>query len=417
MLHQQLLLILESFILQNIVQKYCLLVGVILTLSYLHFDNQIHVSIFIYFVASVLYSSISLLLPLFAILIINQDWKFYINFLNVEVKPWRLFLFACSVPNLICAAVLQFVLLESPKYTFSRGNEAETLMILRKIFRMNTGKSILEYSVSEIKKNEEYGATLTMHKGFITTFWSQSVPLFQGKYLRHILTACFLQFSMCLVCNGFWVFLPEIINHINLFIDSNPNGSATACEVYNMYSQESNSTHPICVEKLEVGTFIYVFEIVGSYVIFYTLISTLINRLGKLIILELVLLIPGAATIGIMFLPQPEISSYLYIIMILVGLGLVIVNASTIEIFPTKMRFVELYKFEFCVIIITFKISRAMAVCVSMMFGRVGSVVGSVIIGIVINSHCKYTFLMPVILLFTSAVLAFTIPNIGKRIK
>jgi MFS transporter, VNT family, synaptic vesicle glycoprotein 2 len=58
-----------------------------------------------------------------------------------------------------------------------------------------------------------------------------------------------------------------------------------------------------------------------------------------------------------------------------------------------------------------------MAVCVSMMIGRVGSVVGSVIIGVMINEYCKYTFLMPIVLLFSSAVLAFTIPNIGKRIK
>lgn len=174
------------------------------------------------FLASIIYSFESFVLPLFAILIMNQEWKFNINFLNLEYKPWRLYLFACSIPNLICAAVLQFYLLESPKYTFSRGNEAETLMILRKIFRMNTGKSILEYDVREIKKNEEYGSTLTMNKGFFTTFWKQSIPLFQGKLLRHILTACFLQFSMCLVCNGFWVFLPEIINQINLFIDSNP---------------------------------------------------------------------------------------------------------------------------------------------------------------------------------------------------
>jgi hypothetical protein len=60
---------------------------------------------------------------------------------------------------------------------------------------------------------------------------------------------------------------------------------------------------------------------------------------------------------------------------------------------------------------------RAMAVCFSMMVGRIGSVVGSLVIGTVINNYCKETFLMPTILLLTSGVLAFTIPNISKRIK
>jgi MFS transporter, VNT family, synaptic vesicle glycoprotein 2 len=59
---------------------------------------------------------------------------------------------------------------------------------------------------------------------------------------------------------------------------------------------------------------------------------------------------------------------------------------------------------------------RAMAVCVSMMVGRIGSVVGSVVIGLVIDNYCSLTFLMPTILLITSGVLAFTIPNISKRI-
>ena len=58
-----------------------------------------------------------------------------------------------------------------------------------------------------------------------------------------------------------------------------------------------------------------------------------------------------------------------------------------------------------------------MAICVSMMVGRLGSTVGSIIIGLVINKHCDLTFLMPTVLLLISAVLAFTIPNITKRVK
>lgn len=52
-----------------------------------------------------------------------------------------------------------------------------------------------------------------------------------------------------------------------------------------------------------------------------------------------------------------------------------------------------------------------------MMVGRVGSVTGSVLIGALIKDHCSELFVMPVVLLLSSAVLAFTIPNIGKRIK
>lgn len=62
-------------------------------------------------------------------------------------------------------------------------------------------------------------------------------------------------------------------------------------------------------------------------------------------------------------------------------------------------------------------IFRAMAVCFSMMIGRVGSVIGSLLAGALIDGYCNELFIMPVVLLLSSAALAFTIPNIGKRIK
>lgn len=58
-----------------------------------------------------------------------------------------------------------------------------------------------------------------------------------------------------------------------------------------------------------------------------------------------------------------------------------------------------------------------MAVCLSMMAGRFGSATGSIVIGYVIDKYCEMTFLMPTVLLLTSAVLACTIPNIAKRFK
>lgn len=60
---------------------------------------------------------------------------------------------------------------------------------------------------------------------------------------------------------------------------------------------------------------------------------------------------------------------------------------------------------------------RAMAICISMMVGRVGSSTGSMVIGFFIDKHCTSTFAMSVALLFTSAAIAFTIPNISKRQK
>lgn len=58
-----------------------------------------------------------------------------------------------------------------------------------------------------------------------------------------------------------------------------------------------------------------------------------------------------------------------------------------------------------------------MALCLSLMSGRLGAVFATNLIGLLLDEFCKYTFLMPTILLFISGCLSFTIPNISNRIK
>ena len=60
---------------------------------------------------------------------------------------------------------------------------------------------------------------------------------------------------------------------------------------------------------------------------------------------------------------------------------------------------------------------RAMAVSISMMVGRIGSAVGSNFLGFALDSFCTYTWLLPCVLLISSGLLSFTIPDIGKRRK
>jgi MFS transporter, VNT family, synaptic vesicle glycoprotein 2 len=353
------------------------------------------------FSASILCSSISLALPTFAVLTINQEWKYNMDVFGIVYKPWRFFLLICGLPNLICALVLIFFIPESPKFTFSQGDEVKTLRIFRKIYQMNTGKSAKSFEVSGIINNEEFNeSSSSQSQGFFKFMWTQTRPLFTGKHLRNILTACFIQFAVCNTSNGFWTFLPEFMNKISLWTQ-NQKGPATICEIFTSTYLVSNQTSTEmtlhCVEKLELDTYIYVFVTVITYGICYAILSLIINWTGKLTIILAVASSTGTSAFLLMFVKLPVIAPFMYVHMLLAGLTISVINASTVELFPTKMR--------------------AMAVCISMMVGRIGSVVGSVVIGQVIDNYCKLTFLMPVTLLFTSGLLAITIPNISKRIK
>lgn len=282
----------------------------------------------------------NVLLPTFAIFTLNYHWSFEIEFLSVTFKPWRLFLLICGIPNVICTLILIFVIPESPKYKFAQGDESGTLKILQKMYSMNTGKHFSTYEVKALIRDEEFDDSEKKKQNFFKFMWTQSVPLFKGKHLRNILTACFINFAVCNTTNGFWAFLPEIMNQISLWMQAS-NEPATVCEIFHASRESRNQTEEvkICLQTLELGTFVSVYEIAIVYAVCYGLMSLLINRVGKLSLLLLTTVTCGLAAVLLMVLNVPWTLSYVYLYMILAGLGISIINASTIELFPTRMRF------------------------------------------------------------------------------
>lgn len=282
-----------------------------------------------------------MLLPTVAVFTINQEWSFYLDILGISFKPWRLFLLVCGLPNLICAIFLYFFVPESPKFTFSQGDEEGTLKILQQMYSVNTGADSSTYEVMGLIKDEEFDSKQEHgDKSYISIMWSQSVPLFKGKYLRNILTACFIHFSVCLTSNGFWTFLPEILNKVSLWMDVSQE-PATICEIF--YAKDLATSQAdkasVCLQKLELGTFLHIYEIIVIFGVCYAVMSLLINRTGKLSILLAIMITCGIASLSLIVIQVPALLSYTYLYMLLPALCISVVNASTAELVPTKMRF------------------------------------------------------------------------------
>ena len=210
---------------------------------------------------------------------------------------------------------------------------------------MNTGLPAQHFKVTEIIKDSEFGDGAKRTENFFKFMWSQSAPLFKGSHLRNILTASFIQFAACNTTNGFWTFLPEILNKVSLW-NEGPKVPATVCRIFHaneFWNRNQTEEVVICkpIEKLELSTFIYVYGLFFAFSACYVVMSLLINRVGKLSIILAVSISCGLAAFSMIFLKVPEIISYVYIFMILAGLIVSVVNASTVELFPTKMRFVS----------------------------------------------------------------------------
>ncbi|XP_037039784.1 synaptic vesicle glycoprotein 2B-like [Bradysia coprophila] len=332
--------------------------------------------------------------PIAASFIINRDWTFYIETIDLVFKPWRLFMIVCGIPGLLSGCVM-LCMPESPKFTFSQGKEQETLNILQNIYTCNTGKPAESFDVTSLAKDEEFEDEKVKQKNLFHFMWTQTVPLFKHPHLKNTLTVCFIQFCVFNSGTGFWTFFPEIINRIAIWENDPSHVSSTVCQILNDTKIIPNENAELCVTKLENSAYRNIFILNSIYCFGWLFLSMIINRIGKLIIITTLLFTGGVSGFSLIFVDQPMVSNYLYIVLLSVGLSLTVLNASTVELFPTKLR--------------------AMALCLSLMFGRIGSVIGSNIIGTLLDNYCDYTFVMPTILLISSGCLAFTIPNISKR--
>jgi hypothetical protein len=69
-------------------------------------------------ISSSIYGAIGTLLPFLAYLIVNLDFSFYIPFLDLVYRPWRLYVLYCAMPSFISAVVLLWMP-ESPKFVYN----------------------------------------------------------------------------------------------------------------------------------------------------------------------------------------------------------------------------------------------------------------------------------------------------------
>lgn len=287
--------------------------------------------------------------PIFASIFINQDWTIYIKPLDLLFKPWRLFLIVCGTPSVICGLVMLFMP-ESPKFTFSNGDEQKTLKILERMYALNTGKSCESFDVTSLMKDEEFGENNNKKStNFFYFMWTQTIPLFKYPHLKNILTVCFIQFCILNASNGFWTFFPEITNKISIWQKDSSHFASTVCQILGDTKIISNGTlvDTLCVTKLETSAYDNIFILGFVYCFGWLFIALIINRIGKITIISTLLFSCGICAISLIFIDQPLVSSYLYITLLGVGLTMSVVNACTVELFPTKLRFLfNLFYFE-----------------------------------------------------------------------
>lgn len=143
------------------------------------------------------------------------------------------------------------------------------------------------------------------------------------------------------------MFFPEIVDKITTYSNQFPSGHATVCEVLQIEDElMANVTKysvavkkvPACSETFESSTFAHSLVLELLYMVGFLVITFIINRTSKLSILTTILFSCGGFGVATQFVTTPIASIYIYVMFMLTLLAVNVVNAVTVDLFPTNLR-------------------------------------------------------------------------------
>ncbi|XP_041968037.1 synaptic vesicle glycoprotein 2C-like [Aricia agestis] len=332
----------------------------------------------------------SVVLPGIAWLILPLEFSVPISFLGIAFRSWRLLILTCTIPFIV-GAIFLLLSSESPKFLYTLGKNEECLKVLSKIYAINTMKPKSTYPVKSLI-TEEGNTDRSQTKGVaavLSSMKEQTFPLFKMPLLPWTCLACFIQFGILATNNGFYVWFPTILNSLAGHVGN----ETRICDVLVSKPSATNVTQVHCDDTINTSTYemsIYVGLVFCSM---YIIVGFLVSFVSKKLILVVVLVVTGLCGIGAHLVYNQQVAIGLFALFQMCGACIGLMNAVSVELFPTKYR--------------------AMAVCLSMMMGRVGSMVGSNLIGIFLGTNCSASFYLFGGILIVCGLACFTLP--GKK--
>lgn len=184
---------------------------------------------------------------------------------------------------------------------------------------------------------------------------NQLMALF-SDYSRSIVTVSMLQFMIYFVCNGLMLFFPDTLNETGKYMESSPGGKTELCTIVEMAVESkrnrNQTTEVTCVEELDISAYLYVslLELFGTFG--FLIVGLLVNYVGRSTILTAIYVSTGVSAVLIIFVTNPVVSMYLYVMVLLGGVNNTLLNTVTYDLFPTHLR--------------------SLAMSLSLMMGRLG---------------------------------------------
>ncbi|XP_058825939.1 synaptic vesicle glycoprotein 2C isoform X3 [Topomyia yanbarensis] len=339
-------------------------------------------------------------LPIMAWFIIpldaDQHLNLYVGPLQMRYSLWRAYLILSSFASvlIICGMVY---LPESGKFLLSTTGENEkVLQILTKMYCWNHGKPEYTFPVKSVALDaidsafaDEMRRKSSLGLRYV---WEQTVPLFRQPLLGNTIRAAFLMFGLFAASSGLFMWMPDILNTYINYKES----QITICQVVEIIHRNRTTGSGAgsvgnCSVDIDPSIFVITTVMGVLFLLCYILNGAIINMVGKKLLFNVWNVACGLCGIGALWTSDFYLTLLVIVVFLAVGCCGSVLSAISVDLFPTNYR--------------------AMALCLILMTGRLGAMVGSNLVGFLLTYNCDLIFIVLGGLLIVCALIGTTLPG------
>ncbi|XP_033215087.1 synaptic vesicle glycoprotein 2B-like [Belonocnema kinseyi] len=349
--------------------------------------------------------------PVLAWIIVPMEFQFRNEYLLF--RSWNLFVMLCSIPAVLIAFWLIF-LPETPKFLAESGHNFELLNVLGDIYVTNNKQPVETY-FEKLAKDENIYVSDFVHTYWKTTadqqkivrkeitvqkilqdFKRQAVDVSKPPYVSKTVLASVSTFCITSSHYALLLWFPEIFQRFSQFETKFPNETTSVCTVskklYSLNATLANTNTDLFGCESNIDTTVYLNSLWQAIacIPFSILLPMFVDRLGFKFFLVTSTLIAFASTIGFFF----TTNSFQNLILACIFEAMTSVCMSTM----------------FCFLVVIFPTNvRVFASTVTVIFSRLGSLVGNTIFSYLIDDYCVPLIFIVALQLFIGAGFALVI--------
>lgn len=311
---------------------------------------------------------------------------------SLDFQSWRLFVVLCSIPSLSSALVFHLAMPESPKFLMEAGEETEALKVFQIMHNHNHRSGCRSFQIRGLaikpaSEREKGGGPRGSGSHRLTRLLQKALlpirRLFTKPLKTRSIVLVVIFFCISFGYYGLWMWFPE------LFKRAAEGGSPCANTSLPSGSQsaENPSCYPVKTSVYMEGFITAASNLPGNI---FTIL--LMDHIGGKILLSCSLLL-SSLSVFFIWVVKTEMQCLL-MSCLFSGVSVICWNALDVvstELYPTQLR------------------SSALGIFAGI--SRIGAILGNLVFGQLVDSHCAVPVLLVSALLLTGGLTAVRLPR------